>query len=153
MSITILDVLEARRKGKGREPVESYSGEDFAAEGLAMIGGCWRCEACLAAYNAHPDREMGRWACEGCLLEGFESVEQFEQETRRRRVSVRIDWEFDTNLDDATLRERLENFLDPERLDSELLEAEVVRTRETAIEVCGSTELDGKETDASDDEE
>lgn len=135
MTITILDVLEARRQAKGLEPATSYSGEDFAAEGLAMIGGCWRCEACLAAYNAHPDKEMGRWACEGCLLEGFESVAEFEQVTRRVRMSVRIDLEIDTNLDAATLRERLENFLDPERLGSELLDDEAVRLRETSIEV------------------
>lgn len=54
---------------------------------------------------------------------------------RRRRVSVRIDLEVDTNLDAATLERRLENFLDPERLDSELLAGEVVRMRDTSIEV------------------
>lgn len=54
---------------------------------------------------------------------------------RRRRLSVRIDLEVDTNMDAATLEKRLESFLDPERLDSELLEDEVVRMRETQIEV------------------
>lgn len=71
----------------------------------------------------------------------------------KRRASVVIHLELDTNLDDLTLEARLENFLDPERLGSELLDGEDIRLRDTWIEVSGSTELDGKETDDSDGEE
>lgn len=68
-----------------------------------------------------------------------------------RRASVVIHLEVDTNLDASTLEDRLENFLDPERLGSELLGGEVVRLRDTSIEVTGSTQL-GEETDSDEEE-
>lgn len=51
----------------------------------------------------------------------------------RRTVTIIV--EIDTNLDAARVVERFENFLDPERLASELLGGETVRFRETTIEV------------------
>ena len=75
--VTIYEIFEARRRAAGLAPKDSYDGQEFADQGLACIGGCWSCEATLAAYNAFPDR-CGYWACEGCLQAGYESVEAFE---------------------------------------------------------------------------
>lgn len=51
----------------------------------------------------------------------------------KRRVVITL--EVVTNLDDCTLERRVENFLDPERLASELLGGEKIRMRGTTIEV------------------
>jgi hypothetical protein len=52
-----------------------------------------------------------------------------------KRRTVRITLVVQSNLDSHTLEDRLENFLDPERLASELLDGERIRMRKTDIEV------------------
>lgn len=69
--------------------------------------------------------------------------------TERVRASVMIALELDTNLDAATFERRLESFFDLERLESELLDGEFVRVRDTTIEVNGTTPLDGSDEGAS----
>lgn len=69
MSVTILQVAAYRL---GREP---RTGADFARVGLAMLGGCERCNQTIAAYNAYPSKS-GFWRCQDCIGEnGWESVE------------------------------------------------------------------------------
>lgn len=75
--VTIMEVFEARRAAKGLPRQDSYSAQEFADQGLGMIGGCLSCEATLSADHAYPDRR-GYWACEGCLSDGYETVEAFE---------------------------------------------------------------------------
>lgn len=46
---------------------------------ILILGGCARCEACIAAYNAHPSRS-GYWLCDDCCgdVDGFATVTEFE---------------------------------------------------------------------------
>lgn len=80
MAITILELFEARRAVAGLAPQDSYSAQNFADQDLAMIGGCFSCEATLAAFNAYPDKR-GYWACSECLQEGYSTVADFEADT------------------------------------------------------------------------
>jgi hypothetical protein len=59
-ALEIATILSARA---GRKLPET--GEDFDAVGIPILGGCHRCGAMLAAYNAHPQHN-GYWACEAC---------------------------------------------------------------------------------------
>jgi hypothetical protein len=60
----------------------SYSGADIAAVGLAILGGCCRCAATIAAYNAYPSKN-GYWMCGDCIGEagevGYATVEAADE--------------------------------------------------------------------------
>jgi hypothetical protein len=57
----------------------SANADQFHAVGLAMIGGCVRCEATIAAYNACPTK-TGFWMCKDCVGgDGFNSCEECEE--------------------------------------------------------------------------
>lgn len=73
--VTILDLakhLWAKDPARGPAWVaehESYSGADFDAVGLPIMGGCAVCEATVAAYNACPSKS-GYLKCAGGCIEG-----------------------------------------------------------------------------------
>jgi hypothetical protein len=72
MPITILDYVKSVVGQK-----DSYSAEDFHSNGVDMLGGCERCHATIAAYNACPSKS-GYWRCTDCVGDdGFTSVEEF----------------------------------------------------------------------------
>lgn len=75
--ITIMDVFEARRRAQGKALGGAYTAQEFEAVGLSMLGGCSGCGEQLAAYNAYP-AVNGFWSCQGCLVEGYATVEDFE---------------------------------------------------------------------------
>jgi len=70
--ITIHDLANHRLKREAR------TGDDFKEAGLHILGGCKRCEATLASYNAYPST-TGYWLCKDCIGEdeGFETPEHF----------------------------------------------------------------------------
>ena len=71
--ITILDLVRA---AVGEQ--DSYSGADHEQAGVAIMGGCWRCGATLASYNAYPSRG-GSWACDICVQgDGYDTVAEYE---------------------------------------------------------------------------
>ena len=75
MAITVLEVCVERLGADADKPL---NGADFEAADLAIMGGCERCHATLAAYNGYPSRS-GYWRCQGCLGDhGFETVAEFE---------------------------------------------------------------------------
>jgi hypothetical protein len=54
---------------------EAMTGQDYSDAGLAILGGCEKCGAGLAAYNAYPTRS-GYWRCGDCVGDrGFDTVE------------------------------------------------------------------------------
>lgn len=68
--VTILQLAEFRIK---REP---STGDDFAEAGLQIMGGCERCHASIAAYNACPSKS-GNWRCDDCIGDdGFATVSE-----------------------------------------------------------------------------
>lgn len=79
MFVTALQVAEAR--GLKPSPNGSgYSAGAFAAVGIPFLGGCARCYATIAAYNAYPSK-TGYWLDGQCIEGtdlGFETVEEFE---------------------------------------------------------------------------
>jgi len=49
---------------------------DYYDVGLDMLGGCQRCGASIAAYNAYPSKS-GYWRCEDCIGDdGYETVQE-----------------------------------------------------------------------------
>ena len=73
MAVTILE-LAYHRLGITRSP-RVLNGADFESVGLQIMGGCERCGASIAAYNAHPSK-TGFWRCGMCIGElGYDSVE------------------------------------------------------------------------------
>ena len=73
-SITILDVAIAM----GANENNLTMGE-FDRLGLPMIGGCQRCGACIAAYNASPSKSGYLMCANGCIGEdGFPSVKAYQ---------------------------------------------------------------------------
>lgn len=72
--VTILALAEFRL---GREAI---TGQDFADANLAILGGCQRCGASLAAYNACPSK-TGYWLCaSGCIDDlGWHDVAEANQ--------------------------------------------------------------------------
>lgn len=77
--VTVLDVARARLASNGVEVGDSVKISDILSVGLHAFGGCARCEASLAAYNAHPSR-TGYWMCGDCIGgDGFETVGDFEE--------------------------------------------------------------------------
>jgi hypothetical protein len=76
MPVTILEVAESR--GLKRDADGNATAGAFHEVGLDLIGGCARCGACIAAYNACPSRS-GYWCCVGCVGKGgFDTIQQFE---------------------------------------------------------------------------
>ena len=76
MPITALDIVKARGAQAGKDG--SISGAEFHRVGIPMFGGCQRCGASIAAYNAYPS-VTGYLQCEGCIRkDGFKDVEDFE---------------------------------------------------------------------------
>jgi len=74
--ITILDL--AIHRGAKPGDTGGYSGDELERVGLAIFGGCLRCEASIAAYNAHPTK-LGFWCCKHCVGDdGFATVEEAE---------------------------------------------------------------------------
>ena len=74
MPITILDYVKSKVGEK-----ESYSASDFHSNGVEILGGCERCNATIACYNAYPSKS-GYWRCAECIDEaGFGTVEEFEK--------------------------------------------------------------------------
>ena len=72
MPITILDFVKAEVGDK-----DTYTAEDFARNGVDMLGGCQGCGATLGAYNAYPSR-TGYWRCASCIGDsGYATVEEF----------------------------------------------------------------------------
>jgi hypothetical protein len=75
--VTILEV--ARARGAKANDDGSFSGGELARVGFEMLGGCLRCHATIAAYNAHPTRS-GYWACGDCVGgSGFDTAAEFEE--------------------------------------------------------------------------
>lgn len=74
--ITIWDL--AVHRGMKPDADGSASAEQFGAVGLCIMGGCIRCEATIAAYNACPTR-TGYWMCLDCVGEdGFHTPQECE---------------------------------------------------------------------------
>lgn len=74
--ITVLQLAEARASAAGL-PLPR-TGEDFNAVDLSIMGGCQRCAASIAAYNAYPSR-TGFWQCGDCIgRDGFATAEEAE---------------------------------------------------------------------------
>jgi hypothetical protein len=72
MPITILDYV---REQAGDKP--SYAEHDFTSNGVQLVGGCERCLAVIAAYNAYPSRS-GYWRCADCIEDtGYGTVAEF----------------------------------------------------------------------------
>jgi DNA-directed RNA polymerase subunit RPC12/RpoP len=73
MSITILDYVKAKIGDQ-----DTYSEHDHRHAGVAILGGCQRCHATIASYNAYPSTS-GYWRCANCLGDtGFATIEAFE---------------------------------------------------------------------------
>ena len=69
MPVTIMQVAEHILRRPAR------TGDDFLQAGLPMFGGCQRCEASIAAYNACPSK-TGYLQCQQCIDDiGFDTVE------------------------------------------------------------------------------
>ena len=76
MSITILDL--AKHRGVKEDENGGINGAEFARVDLAIFGGCARCAASLAAYNAYPT-DSGYWMCSDCVGDnGFATCEDAE---------------------------------------------------------------------------
>lgn len=76
-AITILDVAIAR--GIRESETGGYTLGAFDDVGLPFMGGCQRCEACIAAYNAAPSITGYIMCADGCIgKDGFPSVKAFE---------------------------------------------------------------------------
>ena len=77
MPITIVDAAKAR--GLVESPDGLITAGALAEVDFAILGGCARCEASIAAYNAYPGRG-GFWLCGDCVGDdGFETAEAFER--------------------------------------------------------------------------
>lgn len=86
--ITILQLAESRGLKKAEDGSSTMG--DFANVNLELIGGCARCGACIAAYNAFPSR-IGYWLCEDCIGpdEGFETPAEFEAFVQENAANLR----------------------------------------------------------------
>ena len=74
--VTVLDCALARG---AKEENGIISGKEMQKVRLPMFGGCERCSASLACYNAFPSTS-GYLRCEECLgNSGFKTTEEFEK--------------------------------------------------------------------------
>ena len=72
MPVSILDYVKSI---VGDKP--DYPAGDFSRCGVDMLGGCERCHATVAAYNAYP-ATSGYWRCADCIGDdGYETVAAF----------------------------------------------------------------------------
>ena len=72
MPITILDYVKSVVGDK-----DFYTAEDCLISGVDILGGCQRCAATLAAYNAYPSTS-GYWRCADCIGDtGYATVANF----------------------------------------------------------------------------
>jgi hypothetical protein len=72
MPITILDYVKSVVGDK-----DLYTAEDCLASGVDILGGCQRCQASIAVYNAYPSIS-GYWRCASCIGgDGFATVADF----------------------------------------------------------------------------
>ena len=72
MPITILDYVKSVVGDK-----DLYTAEDCLASGVDIMGGCQRCHAMIACYNAYPSTS-GYWRCASCIGEdGFATAADF----------------------------------------------------------------------------
>jgi hypothetical protein len=77
MPITIIDA--AKTRGLVESPDGLITAGALAEVGFPILGGCAKCEASIAAYNAYPGRG-GFWLCGDCVGDdGFETAENFER--------------------------------------------------------------------------
>lgn len=73
--ITVLELAIHR----GAKPNEdgSYSTHSIVDTGLPIMGGCYECEACIAAYNACPSKSGYLKCANGCIgNDGYATVEE-----------------------------------------------------------------------------
>jgi hypothetical protein len=76
--VTILDCAVARG-AKADEESGSFTMGDIEAVGLPFFGGCERCHASIACYNAYPSR-TNYLRCRSCIGDlGFASTDEFEE--------------------------------------------------------------------------
>jgi hypothetical protein len=81
--MTVLDLAIAM--GAKSSLGGSYTMEELNKYGFSIMGGCARCEAIIACYNAYPTHS-GYWKCEDCLdNDGFTSLKDFNlfQQSRK----------------------------------------------------------------------
>ena len=72
MPITMLDYVKSVVGDK-----DLYTAEDCLASGVDIMGGCQRCHAMIACYNAYPSTS-GYWRCADCIGDtGFATVADF----------------------------------------------------------------------------
>ena len=84
MPVTALDVAKARG---AREIDGRIEAGEFERVGIPLLGGCERCHATIAAYNAYPST-TGYWRCGDCIADlGFATVEEFESFEPARSMS------------------------------------------------------------------
>ncbi len=69
----------AVHRGAKMDSEGAINGSEFVRVGLPLLGGCQRCSATIAAYNACPTKN-GNLTCLDCIgeNEGFETVEEAE---------------------------------------------------------------------------
>ena len=76
-AITILELAKFRGLVSRDHESDSYSMGDFDRVGLPMLGGCQRCEACIAAYNAAPSKTGYLMCASGCIGDdGYETAQE-----------------------------------------------------------------------------
>jgi hypothetical protein len=76
MSVTVMDCAHHRGVVEKEGRVDAGA---LADVGFPILGGCCRCEASIAAYNAYPSYN-GYWCCSACIGDdGFDTAESFEQ--------------------------------------------------------------------------
>jgi hypothetical protein len=82
MPITILDYVKSVAGEK-----DFYPAEDFYRAGVNIAGGCERCTAIIAAYNAYPSTS-GYWRCADCIgTSGFTTLEEFQESLAETEIT------------------------------------------------------------------
>ena len=75
MAITVLELAIFR--GAKESESGGMSGAEIERVGLPFMGGCQRCGACIAAYNASPSKTGYLMCTHGCVDDvGYETVEE-----------------------------------------------------------------------------
>lgn len=78
----------------------SVTGGDLALVGFCIMGGCERCGASIAAYNAHPSRS-GFWRCGDCIgPDGWATVEEADKALQPKEYSVKMEYSVLVTADD-----------------------------------------------------
>ena len=75
MAITVLELAIFR--GAKESPEGGMSGAEIERVGLPFMGGCQRCGACIAAYNASPSQTGYLMCTKECIGDvGYETCEE-----------------------------------------------------------------------------